>query len=203
MAKTTNENKGPTKEALRDYWSGILQNQTLISMALPSLANQLGYGGESLHDVDRGKYVPAVTSKEGEELIKREVIPYFDFKDVGKNLVGSRYNNEIGSGTYSVNLKEKQISDALASRVGMAFRGVTVDDVFKILGHDGKIPKEYQGKYIEDLIESKDENAQILLSGALSYLVKSQIADATGKSAEAIKQGTLEKILTKEDSPKE
>lgn len=194
MEKT---DKKPTKEEVekaKGTWREIalknLGESKLLDLATAYYSDiDRDYGEKDKSAVEEFLYNPALDSakiydpKTGE---KSDLIKYI--------LNGSRQDGK----RYSGKVSEYDIIQTGSGIIRQSLGAVKVEDIMSLLGSSVNIKKDYKGKYISDLAQSKNkedkEFAIFLIEGYMQYKTTQGVSMALGQRAEKIRGG-LEELV--------
>lgn len=163
------------------------------------------YGNETNAEIRNYKYFPAFKSglkaydENGEE-----------YDIMQKLLLESGEEDEL----YSGDISEKKIMKECAQIINESASRIKISDLVKLMGSEMDIKKEFQDKYVGDIIPNKikkedyeklsegqkkarkaqEELYKTLIASYQGYLVKTKVGEASLESAKEIPKG-LEAIL--------
>jgi len=174
--------------------------KNLRAESLPNLATAFftqredsGYGKADNDSVEEFLYEPSLRKAD-----------YYNLKTgressiVYESLLGSREEGR----RYSGQVSESGIIKTAAIITQDSLGAIKVEDLMGLLGSELNIKKDYQNRYISDLLasENKEEKelAQKLVGGYMQYLTTKGVSKALGLRATAIRGG-LEKIVGEEE----
>lgn len=188
----TNEYKQTEKEQRekqREIALKNLKSPVLNSLAVSYFANKNNaYGEAGDSAVEQYKYLPALQSKEGSEILT-------------SYLMGSRQDGK----RYSGNVSEYNLINNSAKIIQESIASLKFSDVLELMGINKPIKNNYNNKYIADFAESKDKETQEVLAGVIGgyirYITDKGVSEALGDRTKDIKK-SLETILTEPDKKK-
>jgi hypothetical protein len=150
-----------------------------LALAGTFYSHQIGYGsGDSA--VEQYKYVPALQSQTGQQIILQ-------------SLIGSRQ----GGKRYTGNVSEYGILETAANGIGGGLGGVKVSDAIKLAGIDGKIDEQYRDMYLSDLAKKDKELFKAIVGKYNQNLADMTVAEALTLRVRDKENSGLEKIFEK------
>jgi len=170
----------PTKEQREEARKVALRSlgeTSLMDLAAAYLVEQNGQYGEAGNSaVEQFKYLPALQSPEGSELI------------LG-NLLGSRKDKK----RYTGNVSEYNIIHNCAKIMNESLGAVTVQDVLTLTGSNQTVSERYKKSYISDLAQSENEEDKEIFNqvmGAyMQHFTDTKVAEALLTRAGANSKG--------------
>ena len=196
------EQREPTpeeREVARTVAMKNLQAKNLGGLAVAYMVNKdKGQFGEYDNSaVEQYKYFPAISSgaKYTDPTTGQEV-------DLMVNsLLGSRDDGE----RYSGQVSEKAIMKKANEIVSASLYGVKVEDILQLAGSKVPIDSKYRGKYIANLLESKDKETQEFVQTLVAlyngYFVSKNVGEAINQRTASAKSG-LEQLVKPEEKKK-
>jgi len=195
----TEKEKQEQRERMREVALKNLKESKLLDLATAYHTNMedSGYGKKDNDAVEEFLYYPAISS--GPKTYDFKSGKEFDL--VKNSLLGSRQDGK----RYSGQVSEYDIIKTSAAIIQQSLGAVKVDDIMSLLDSSVDIKENYKGKYIDELIQSKNEEDEKivlkLMEGYLQYTVTQRVSKTLGQRAENIKGG-LEDLVKVEEKKK-
>lgn len=195
---STQKEIAEARERARGYALKNLKAPNLVNLAVAYHAQgkDSGFGDADNDSVEQYLYKPSLKGSNAFDLkTGRESDLVYD------SLMGSRQDGKRYSGQFS----EYGIIQTSASIVQESLLAVTVSDIMGLIGSKVPIKKEYENRYVTDLVASgnKEDNevAQTIVNAYLTYMTTTGVSASLGMRAKDIKGG-LEKLVGAEDKGK-
>lgn len=201
----TNDNQDERREQKRDIALYNLRSGGLLNLSTAYFAQKEGGGFGEMDNsaVEKFLYNPSFNSAISGDLkyMNSETGEETSVAGVSQeDLERSREGGRRYSG--QVNVSEYRTIEKASRIIQNALRNVKVEDIKELMDSDVEIDERYKGKYMNDLLESEDEEvkqfAQMLIGGYLGYLTTKGVTRALSQTTEASKGG-LERLLSGEE----
>jgi len=194
--KPTKEKSEKLKEKRREIALKNLKAASLLNLATAYFVNEgKDYGENDNSAVEEFMYRPAIENGAGVHDPKTG--KKFDL------VYNSLFSSRQGGKRYSGNVSEYEIIKTGAAIMQQSLAAVKVSDIYALIGSDIKVGKEFQDRYVGDLLQSKNKKDKELGSEILGlyqeYVTTKKVSQALNKRAGSIKSG-LENIVKSEEN---
>ena len=194
----TDKNKEAEQEKRKRQREVALKNlnaSPLLDLATAYIAQtkDSGYGETDNAAVEEFLYFPAINS--GARAYDLDSEKEFDL--IKNSLLGSRQDGK----RYSGQVSEYNIINTSAAIIQDSLKAVKVKDIIELAGSKVPVKKNYEDKYVFELLESKNDDdeklAKTLIAGYMQYISTKKVSNALSQRASSIRSG-LEKIVSEE-----